>query len=353
MARIPTPSHVTPHPFPFSERRHPWDNPAGFGAKPLPDITEPASVPRLLFRTDGVGLVYQKRINWLYGARKVGKTDVLCLIVRDALEAGLRVLYWDWDNSPRDMAERFIKIGANPRHPRLRYANGMTLNPLAAANAMTRGDLVIIDSATMSGAPTSANDDQFTAWWNHCILPFQQRWLTIVVADHTPKSNGRRQPEGPIGDGKKDRWLTGAGLLVTGTPAGRPDPDFPHRQPTDGSLTITCQSDRPGLIAPPDTPAATIRQRWTGQPGAWEYTITVNPPTSKAATDATQPIIDFYAANPDTSANACCQAVGGTKTHTLALIRGLVNDGTLTTRKGPRRATLHSVNPEWFGTGSP
>ena len=334
----PDPVDFPDFPLPSTEP-DPWDNPQEFGADILREPSGSQSVPRLYTRSDGVGLIYVGRINWLYGLAGVGKTDQACLIAREALDNGRRVLFWDFENSRPDLWERLAKIGVKPDHPRLLYAYGMALRATLAAQAMRRGDLVIIDSAERSGAPADANGNAFAAWWALCVSPFVGR--TVIVVDHVPK-NEEGRARGPKGAGEKLNRLTGAALLVTGTPAGRPDPDNPNRTPTDGRLTLTCEKDRPGLIGL--GPCATVTQTWAGQPDGWEYAVTVSPHETdpdRQVTDLAADILEFLADHPGSSTNAIYRAVGGDRNKTLAAIRRLIDKGDVTTKPGPRRATLH------------
>ena len=63
-------------------------------------------------RSDGRTLLYEARLNSLFGEPSMCKTWLAVMVVIEALRAGVKVLFWDFDDRPSTLVTRLTKLGA-------------------------------------------------------------------------------------------------------------------------------------------------------------------------------------------------------------------------------------------------
>ena len=201
----------------------------------------------LLRRSDGRTLLYDSCVNWLYGMPSKGKSWVAMYCVGEALLRGLRVAYWDFDDSPGTMKRRAAKldidIAYHWQEGQFKYWRaGLQDSPLAMAEALdwVAGSdgpaLVVIDSVTSAGCP--ADGSAIMPWAEQFLMPFKAIGATVLPLDHLPKQKIGRPP-GPIGAIQKLALLDGAALRVDGEC---------WSDSTDGYVVLTNEKDRHGAL---------------------------------------------------------------------------------------------------------
>lgn len=211
---------------------------------------EPA--PSHLLRGDGAGLLYSGRVNGILGESESGKTWVALWAATQALSAGQRVLYLDFEDSDKGVVRRLRDLGATGEQlQRFVYTGpSETLslpgygNLLAdvAGETYGRPDLIILDgyNAAMEilGLDLMSNKD--VATFNRRLLaPLVSLGACVVYIDHVTKSSEGRG-KGGIGAQHKRSATTGCTLSVSATrPFGRGQ---------TGHLKITVDKDRAGLV---------------------------------------------------------------------------------------------------------
>ena len=204
----------------------------------------------MLQRKDGATLLYDGRLNFLFGAPGGGKSWVALYCVHETLLRGRRAIYWDHEDTPGTLSRRSKLLGLDLAdfwgEDQFKYLrpglDGSTLAMTEAMEWVAGGDgptLVVIDSAESAGCPSDGAD--VAPWLAKIVLPFLEAGCTVLVLDHVPKRKEGR-PMGPIGSQHKLARIDGAALFVTG---------IPWTQKTDGHLVLTNHKDRHGQLPAP------------------------------------------------------------------------------------------------------
>ncbi len=115
--------------------------------------------PELFKRSDGVALLYPKKIHYFFGLPETAKSFAAQVAVARTLNDGGRVLYLDFENDPYSVRERLIAVGAtwaglkglvyvNPERPWRSDAERKHFFSLLEA----RADLIIVDGVSNARA---------------------------------------------------------------------------------------------------------------------------------------------------------------------------------------------------------
>lgn len=180
-----------------------------------------SEIPAVLVRSDGETLLYEGRLNSIFGEPGMGKSWVALMAVIQALRSGARVAWWDHEDRPGTLAARLKALGAEELiGPNLVYVTpDLVEDPLeiaVMAQWLRRGDrpgLVVIDSVESAGCPTDSNN--VGPWFNEHVDPFLDAGNGVLLLDHIPKRREDR-PRGAIGSQHKLARLDGAGLYIDG-----------------------------------------------------------------------------------------------------------------------------------------
>ena len=209
------------------------------------------TAPALLTRDDGETLLYEGRLNSIFGEPGCGKTWLAVWAAAGAAKAGSRVWWWDFEDSPATLATRLQAAGAEDligRPDLIRfYVPDLIENESAMAEAVQwvtggeRPGLVVIDSCESAGLAPDSNDTRW--WYERYVYPWYGvgETTTGLLVDHVPKRKEDR-PAGPIGSQHKLAELKGAGLFMSGTAWTKSQP---------GSVTLINHKDRPGDLPAP------------------------------------------------------------------------------------------------------
>ena len=136
----------------------------------------------MLRRQDGATLLYDHKLNWLFGVPGSGKSWVALHVVHEALLRGQRAIYWDFEDVIATLAQRSLLMGLDLadfwRDGVFKYLRpGVDGSDLAMAQACTwiaGGDgptLVVIDSAESAGCPSGRDRCRALAGQNRAALP--------------------------------------------------------------------------------------------------------------------------------------------------------------------------------------
>ena len=204
----------------------------------------------LLQRKDGATLLYEGKLNFLFGTPGTGKSWVALHVVHEALLRGRRAIYWDHEDTPGTLNRRSKLLGLDLadfwRDGQFKYLRpGLDGSTSAMAEAMTwiaGGDgptLIVIDSAESAGCPSDGTD--VAPWLAKIVQPFLDAGCDVLVLDHVAKRKEGR-PLGPIGSQHKLARIDGAALFVSGVP---------WTQKTDGYLVLRNDKDRHGQLPAP------------------------------------------------------------------------------------------------------
>ena len=208
----------------------------------------------LLTRKDGATLLYEGKLNFLFGTPGGGKSFVALYCVQEALMQGHRAIYWDHEDVADTLKRRASAIDLDLedfwRDSKFKYLRtGLEGSTKEQSKAMTEAlewvagsdgpALVIIDSAESAGCPSDGAD--VAPWLAKIVLPFRDVGCTVLVIDHVPKRKEGR-PLGPIGSQHKLARIDGAALFVSGVP---------WTEKMDGHLVLTNHKDRHGQLPAP------------------------------------------------------------------------------------------------------
>lgn len=185
---------------------------AKMGPPPRPDI---------LVRSDGVALLYRKKINFFFGPPESAKSWVAQYACVQVLRAGGSFLYLDFENSAQDVADHFRCLGVNPEvEMTLARGRAIYMNPTRLYNTEAKDLLsqvlqlkpwlVVIDG--MTGAMRcldrayDSNTD-FAHFEMEFMRPLTASGAALVAIDHVPKNSDGTSP---IGAQHKKAATTGA-----------------------------------------------------------------------------------------------------------------------------------------------
>ena len=198
----------------------------------------------MLQRSDGSTLLYDGKLNFLFGTPGSGKSWVALYCVIETLLRGRRAIYWDHEDTPGTLSRQSKLMGLDLaeywRDGQFTYlrpgVEGSTKPnaPLDRSRAMAEAlawvkesdgpTLIVIDSAESAGCPSDGAD--VAPWLAKIVLPFLEAGCTVLVLDHVAKRKEGRAL-GPIGSQHKLARVDGAALYVSGVP---------WTQKTDGHL---------------------------------------------------------------------------------------------------------------------
>lgn len=212
----------------------------------LPEPPKPVA----LHRRDGHALLYQGKVNVLFGDPESGKTWVALAAVAETLVAGRRAAVLDLDhNGAAEIVARLLLLGA-PRASlvdlgRFRLAEPDDRPELMAAVAVLsdwRPAVAVVDSLgellPMMNLSSNSPDD-WTIAHRHVPGALARTGASVVVVDHLPKDDAARA-KGQTGTGAKRRTTNGVSLRVTVSQVFVPG--------RGGAANLMVHKDRPGGV---------------------------------------------------------------------------------------------------------
>jgi hypothetical protein len=206
--------------------------------------------PVELRRSDGAALFYAGRINGIIGPSESGKTWIVLEAVRQALLAGRRVVYFDFEDTVRGIIDRLTAMGLDmkERRAQFRYSGGDDaptadgLVGLAQELVEYAPHLIVLDGVnaamTLMGLDLTDNKDA-TTFAQRILDPMAQTGAAVVYVDHVPK-NGLIETKGGIGAQAKRAMTTGTALRV--------DVIDQFSRGHAGSLSVFVDKDRNGFV---------------------------------------------------------------------------------------------------------
>ena len=199
----------------------------------------------VLFRSDGVGLLYPGQYHLISGKPHSGKTLFVNHLAREAVIQGLQIIWIDYEMGAYRTANRMVQVGLTPFEAELffrhLYAPPDT-DAAVPAIAAHRPDLVVIDSVDQMMLHLKLDPDgtgDATAFYSRVINPLKRHGITIVAIDHLSIKTSPRQTAGPMGNTKK---YTDADVSFRLTVREQPAPG------RRGSLSLSVDKDRDGSL---------------------------------------------------------------------------------------------------------
>lgn len=309
--------------------------------------------PAYLARLDGVRLFYAGKVNAILGESESGKTWVALLAVVQALEAGVRVVYLDFEDTPAGIVGRLRALGVpdDTIMARLSYIGPDEVLHAAASNdlrellELAQPGLITLDgwnaAMTLLGLDLNSNTDA-TRFAQILLKPLAASGAAVVAIDHVPKSKEARG-KGGIGAQAKRAMLTGCAITVeVAEPFGRG---------MTGRLRLYVDKDRAGHVR-----AVSAEAKFAGtailesDAVTGSVTVSIRPPDAgtKAEREHDQraplkeAICGFLQGNPLATQNAIYAGVEGRNEVIKEALEELVRDEHVArTTRG--QAKLHTL----------
>ena len=218
------------------------------------------SRPELLERTDGKHLIYAGKMHWIMGEPESMKSFMAQLATAQVIEAGLDVVYLDYEDTEFGVVERLLAMGVEAQaisdhlsyiRPDTQIGSGRERITAAEARFMETLDarhytLAVLDGVTESVAleGLDLNDNTDIADWLQRIPKRMARTgAACIVIDHVTKAvDGRGRYA--LGGGHKLAGLDGVSYTVEViAPLSRAE----HEAVT-GKARIIVGKDRPGWV---------------------------------------------------------------------------------------------------------
>lgn len=241
----------------------------------------------LLHRIDGHALLYPFRIHWFHGESESHKTWLALCAVAEALTAGHRSVYVDFEDHPEAIVGRLIALGIDretlndiDRFAYIRPDESVTgdepWQELYATLDRAPVSLVVLDGVTesMTCEDLDANSNRDIAEWVRRLpRPIADRTQAAVVCiDHVTKSREGRGSYA-IGGQHKKAVVDGAAYSIE---VIRPlAPVFAGTDPHQGIVAIRIAKDRGGhvrAVSDANSAGSLELTAWPDETVTWQIT---------------------------------------------------------------------------------
>lgn len=203
--------------------------------------------PAYCVMNNGQALFYSGEVNNIYGDHSSGKTWLMLYTVKQAVEAGEKVLYLDFEDRARKAGYRLRYMGTGPKCIEENLMHVRPKGPYTAGEAeflttlvkLHRYGLVVIDTVgvALGVQGGDSNSDSDVAKWLD-MLPNLVASLgpCVVMVDHGAVS--AKDPSKPGGSGRKMQSISGSSFYVKNLD--------PFSIGNTGRSELTCYKDRNG-----------------------------------------------------------------------------------------------------------
>ena len=188
-------------------------------------------LPTIYTRSDGGTLLYEGKLNTLYGLPGVGKTWIAIDCAKEVTAQGGRVIWWDYEDKPDTLGNRAKLLGfgdAGNQEKVLFVDAAVTENEMNTSRIIKallawvmggeRPGLIVLDAAERAGCPSDGAD--VGPFFKRMVDPFLAGGASFLLLDHIPKNTDGRAAGG-IGSQHKLARVDGAALKVSGKPWNR------------------------------------------------------------------------------------------------------------------------------------
>lgn len=218
---------------------------------PYLDGTFVRAEPGVLYRIDGVGLLYPGKVHWTHGESESGKSWVAQIATVRVMRAGGRVLYLDHESDPQEVVSRFLALGATREEirERLLYVrpdeSSMVVRNARVLDRLLDDEytLAVVDGVTDAlglDKASTKDTDEVAAWMRRMPRRISRETGAAVVAiDHVTKDPDTRG-RFAIGSQAKMGGLDGAAYVV--------EPNEPLGRGMVGEIVLRIAKDRPGSL---------------------------------------------------------------------------------------------------------
>ena len=295
----------------------------------LAGIENSQIVADLAHRSDGVGMLYRGRISWMSSAPEMGKSWIALGIACQVLEAGGRVLYFDFEDEATSFLERMVALGVdrdliNDRD-RVRYVrpdepSGLAMSQPDSVAAQAFADLVawspsfvVIDGTTeamvLEGASPLDNSDT-AAWIRQKVRPFSSGGAGVLVLDHVAKAT---EPGSRYAIGAQHKLAALDGLAIKAIalksfgrhPGGNCDP-------IEGLIRLELLKDRAGAVRGALDAKTLADVRVLAYPDR-RVSLSFDPPDAVQDVNLRCRIVNFLKGHPKSGKSAVLSGAKGNK----------------------------------------
>jgi hypothetical protein len=305
------------------------------------------SVPALLPRSDEVTLLYPGKRHLIAGEPEGGKGWLAMLATAQELQTGNRVLYLDFEDSPKTALDRLLALGLPLRD----ILEGLTYIPCddpvqiaaltpALLHYAEDATLVVLDGLTeamqlLNLDPNSGTD--VAKFYAATLKPMADAGACALGLDHVVKDREGRG-RWAIGSQHKISGVDTAFSLETRKPFGR--------GVTGAVSTLRLVKDRGGYLQR-HTVGARILSEVRFDSLEDGVRVSLEPPQDTASADfrptaLMERVSRFLTLNGDQTSNAIAEGVPGKRQYVLQALRVLVEEGYVEAKPGPRRSLIHS-----------
>lgn len=306
------------------------------------------TVPALVWRADGVPLVYPGKVNTVQAEAEAGKSWFCLAGCAQEIAAGQHALYVDFEGDAADITERMLSLGCQPAEILERFHYIRPDDPIDAAAQLAishacntwHPTLTVVDGVTeamaLSGWSIKENDDvaRFFA-----ALPrlMARTGAGVILIDHVVKDKERQ-----------DRFAIGAQHKLAGSDGAtyKLESVTPFSVGHAGISRLIVTKDRHGQVRPHclgQKVAAMVNYR----PDGLSLTVSIDPPDPRNQGVTFRPTVlmsrvsEALAHGPALTLRQLRQAVRGKNDAIDLAVRLLVAEGYIAAHK-QGQATYHS-----------
>ena len=303
-------------------------------------------LPTIYTRSDGGTLLYEGKLNTLYGLPGVGKTWVAIDCAKEVTAQGGRVIWWDFEDKPDTLGNRAKLLGfgdAGNQDKVLFVDAAVTENDMNTHNIIKallawvmggeRPGLIVLDAAERAGCPSDGAD--VAPFFKRMVDPFLAGGASFLLLDHIPK-NADGRAAGGIGSQHKLARVDGAALKVSGKPWNRIK---------GGRINLTLEKDRQGqLPCGVNEIAAVISGDYSN--GAFAYTVGTSTGDNTASMLGDKVLVLLAASEGGISGQRAIRDILKCKpTHLTTALNDLSNNGLISIEKQGRNST-YRISPQ-------
>jgi AAA domain len=321
--------------------------------------------PSVLYRDDGVAMLYPRRINVFSGEPEALKTFLALDAAAQEIDKKNHVAYNDYEDTPNIAVERLRALGTRDNDILKYFSYFASPGPLVDDDAKVlltklvdeKGPVTLAIFDSVTGAMVASdldpdNGSDVTSFYRDAPRRFADQGAAVLLIDHVAKATISRG-RWAIGSERKLSGIDGASYtLKIVEPFGRG---------RTGKVQVVITKDRPGYVRQYQGQSHAIA---TFEPRSLEdgkIEARLLPPELAGEDGKFRPsgymergsIVLEVAADP-LNATAVRKAVGGNYTHTETALQRLIEEGYVKSRPGPRGSTLYwSVKAFRKGTPPP
>ena len=301
------------------------------------------TVPDVLSRSDGAGLLYRGKVNGIHGDSGSGKTWAALFATAQILSTE-PVVYVDLEDSPVDVVTRLLALGARAEDVSVRFRyvqpeQSFRSGADAFLSMVSDAALVVIDSTGESLSIEGSNpnaDDEVAAWFRNVPKRIAKAGPAVLILDHMPKASD--SDLWPIGSQRKRAAVDGAQYLM--------EVMSPFSREKAGAGRLVCAKDRHGNFARGQR-VGVMQVTPTGDIVRITLTAPEQPGTGSTGFEPTgymeRVSRALEAADVPLTFNAIVRAVTGKRSYLQDATDALIRGGHILTSPGANRSTLHAL----------